>query len=118
MSARRVTPTRSQRTQEGAAVSATEAQNNFGRVLTRAASEGTVYITRYDRPTAVVLSIERYRELAGSDAAELDELEREFDEMLARMQSEEAAAAVDALFEMRSDELGDAAVRGAQSETD
>lgn len=118
MSSRRLTPSRSQRTQEDAALSATEAQNNFGRVLSRAASEGTVYITRYDRPTAVVLSIDRYRELAGADAADLDELAREFDEMLARMQTEEVAAGIDALFRMTPDQLGEAAVRGAQDEPD
>lgn len=118
MRARRTTRARLHRTEQSTAVSATEAQNNFGRVLSRAASEGTVYITRYDRPTAVVLSIDRFRELAGTDARDLDELAREFDEMLGRMQSEEAAAGIDALFRMTPDQLGEAAVRGAQDAAD
>ena len=95
-------------------VSATEAQNNFGRVLGQAASEGVVYITRYDRATAVVMSIERYRALTELDAPDLDELAREFDETFARMQTPGASAAVAALFEMGSKELGDAAVLGAR----
>lgn len=118
MSARKTTPVDSSETRERASMSATEAQNNFGRVLDRAATEGTVYVTRYDRPAVVVLSIDRYRELAGEGAPELGELTREFDEMLARMQSAEAAAAVDALFEAGSDELGEAAVRGARARAD
>ena len=99
-------------------MSATEAQNNFGQVLERAATEGMLFVTKYDRPAVVVLSIDRYRELAGEGASELDELTREFDEMLARMQTAEAADAVDALFASGSDELGEAAVRGARASSD
>lgn len=94
-------------------VSSTEAQNNFGRVLAQATAEGAVFITKYERPTAVVLSIDRYRELAGDDESDLDELAREFDATLISLQAGEAAAAFDALFEMGSEELGRAAVRGA-----
>lgn len=94
-------------------VSATEAQNNFGRVLGQAAEGGVVYITRYDRPAAVVMSIDRYRGLTERDDPEtLDELTREFDELFAGMQSDEAAAAFDALFEMDSEALGEAAGPG------
>lgn len=96
-------------------VSATEAQNNFGRVLGQAADEGVVYITRYDRPTAVVMSIEEYRSLTEPQASELDDLAREFDELYAGMQTAPASAAFDALFEMGSEELGEAAVRGARA---
>lgn len=82
-------------------VSATEAQNNFGRVLDNAAL-GEVYITKYDRPTAVVLSIDRYNELIAAEVAELDELTREFDSLLADLQSADAAAGFDALFDMNA----------------
>jgi antitoxin Phd len=95
-------------------VSATEAQNNFGRVLGKVAEEGVVYITKYDRPQAVVISVDRYESLVGESAPDLEDLTREFDALLARMQSPEAARAVDRLFAMNADELGDAAVRGAQ----
>lgn len=95
-------------------VSSTEAQNNFGRVLAQAATEGAVFITKYERPAAVVLSIDRYRELAGDDEPDLDELAREFDETLATMQTDEAAAGFDALFEMGPEALGRAAVHGAR----
>lgn len=103
---------------EAGSVSATEAQNNFGQVLARVAREGAIFIRKYDRPAAVVLSVERYRQLTGGGDVELEGLTREFDEMLARMQTDEAAAGTDALFDMESDELGEAAVRGARYEND
>lgn len=49
-----------------------------------------------------------------------DEIDRElmweFEELLERMQTPEATAAVDALFEMTPEELGRAAVHAARSE--
>jgi prevent-host-death family protein len=94
-------------------VSATEAQNNFGRVLGRVAEEGVVYITRYDRPQAVVISVDRYEALVGDSDPGLADLAREFDAMLEAMQTPEAAAAGDTLFAMDGEALGAAAVRGA-----
>ena len=67
-------------------VSATEAQNNFGEVLARVARDGKVFITRYRRPEAVVLSMQEYEALAGVEPVDLDTLEREFDSLVARMQ--------------------------------
>jgi PHD/YefM family antitoxin component YafN of YafNO toxin-antitoxin module len=73
-----------------------------------------VYITRYDRPEAVVLSIEKFNALAGPDSSSLDDLTREFDDRLARMQSAEAAAGMDTFFELKSAELGEGALRSAR----
>jgi 2-haloalkanoic acid dehalogenase type II len=70
-------------TAEGSvSVSATEAQNNFGRVLGNVAQDRVVYITRYDRPEAVVLSLRRYEALSGSSAPDLEELTRRFDDVV------------------------------------
>jgi len=99
-------------------VSATEAQNNFGQVLAQAMREGTVVITRHHKPAAAILSIDRYEELTARDAPALDELTREFDALLGRMQTDEAAAAVDTLFGMEPEDLGRAAVRGARRDSD
>lgn len=95
-------------------VSATEAQNNFGQVLGSVARGGVIYITRYDQPEAVILSIEKFNALAGPDSSRLDDLTREFDDRLARMQSAEAAAGIDTFFGLESAELGEAALRGAR----
>ena len=118
MRARRARPVEPPRRSRDREVSSTEAQNNFGRVLARAMTEGAVYITKYDRAAAVVLSIDRYRELAGEDDPDLEELAREYDETLAHMQTPEAAAGFDALFDMGSEELGRAAVRAVRDEAD
>lgn len=101
---------------EAGSVSATDAQNHFGAILSRAASEGAVFIRRYDRPTAVLLSIDAYRELSGGTNVDLEGLTREFEAMLSRQQTEDAAAATDALFDMGADELGRAAVQDAPGE--
>ena len=95
-------------------IPATEAQNNFGQVLGNVARGEVVYITRYDRPEAVVLSVEKFNALAGADSPSLDGLTREFDDRLARMQSADAAAGIDTFFGLGSAELGEAAVRGAR----
>lgn len=96
-------------------VSATEAQNNFGRVLDHAALEGVVYITKYDRPTAVVLSIDKYNEVAAAKDVNLDGLTREFDKRLARMQAAGTAAGFDDLFAMDATQLAAAATRAART---
>ena len=100
----------------GTSVPATEAQNNFGRVLGQVARDGVVYITKYDRPTAVILSIEKFETLAGLGSPGLDELTREFDVMVARMQTDQAAAGANAFFGLGSEALGEAARRGAQQD--
>lgn len=81
------------------------------------ARDGVVYITKYDRAEAVVLSLERYKALTGANAPDLEELTRQFDKMLAWMQSPDSAAGVNAFFAMGTDELGEAALRGAQRNT-
>jgi antitoxin Phd len=90
-------------------VSATDAQNNFGEVLARVARDGRVFITRYRRPEAVVLSMQEYETLTGVEPVDLDTLEREFDSLVARMQAPEQQAATEALFRMSGAELGRAA---------
>jgi prevent-host-death family protein len=92
-------------------VSATDAQNNFGEVLTRVARDGRVFITRYRRPEAVVLSMEEYEALIGQEPVDLGALEREFESMVAQMQSPGQRAATDALFGMSGLDLGKAAAR-------
>jgi prevent-host-death family protein len=97
-------------------VSATEAQNNFGRVLGEAAGGRVVYITKYDRPAAVVMSIAEYDALTRSGSQDLDELAGEFEARLAGMQTSQAAAAVDSLFEMDPKSLGEAAHEAARND--
>ncbi len=94
-------------------VTATQAQNEFGRVLDDATRDGAVVITKHGQPKAVLLSIARFGELQGRETTALETLSGRFDEMLDRMQTPESRAAVDRIFEASPQELGRAAVAGA-----
>lgn len=95
--------------------SATEAKNSFGRVLDTAFSQGVVAITKRDRPTAVVLSMDAYQALLGAQAKPLDSLSHEFDALLARMQAPASRDAMMDAFDASPEELGQAAVHATQS---
>lgn len=89
-------------------MSSTEAQNALGHLLDRVARGDRVVVTRYNRPQAVILSVEEYDALLAEDDVDLSALEREFDEMVAQMQTAEHRDAVEALFKMSGDEPGEA----------
>jgi antitoxin Phd len=86
-----------------ASFTATEAKNEFGRVLEKAMQGGLVFITKHDAPKAVMLSIDGFNALSA-----------EFDSLLARMQSPAARNAMDAAFHASPTELGRAALTAAR----
>lgn len=90
--------------------SATEAKNSFGLVLDTAFSQGMVAITKRDRPTAVVLSMDAYQALLDGQAQPLDSLTQEFDYLLQRMQASASRDALMDAFDAPPAELGQAAV--------
>lgn len=90
--------------------SATEAKNSFGRVLDTASSQGMVTITKRDRPTAVVLSLDAYQALLDARDQALGHLSHEFDALLMQMQSPASRQGVMEAFDASPDELGQAAV--------
>ena len=93
--------------------SATEAKNSFGRVLDTASSQGMVTITKRDRPTAVVLSLDAYQALLEAQVQPLDTLSHEFDALLLRMQSSSVRDALMDAFDASPQEMGQAAVAAA-----
>jgi antitoxin Phd len=100
--------------QETISITATEAQNEFGRLLDSVAQDRVVVITRHNTPRAVLMSVDRYDALAGADAAVLDTLTAEFDALFDRMQTPEADAAMDRAFYASPEELGRAAAAAAR----
>lgn len=94
--------------------SATEAKNSFGRVLDTASSQGMVAITKRDRATAIVLSLDAYQSLINAQAQPLASLSHEFDAMLASMQTPRARDAMMDAFDASPDELGLAALAAAR----
>ena len=104
----------SPRLQELPTVTATELKHSTADVLDQVSAGKAVAITRHDKPRAVLISLEQYKELTGNQSGWLEDLQTEYRGMLDSMQSPEQKAAALRLFEATPEELGAAAVRGAQ----
>jgi antitoxin Phd len=95
-------------------VPATRAKNEFGALLEKATHGGAVAITRHDAPKAVLISYSEFESLVRMRSRSLDNLDAEFDELLARMQTPKAKRAMEAAFNASSAKLGRAAVKAAR----
>ena len=95
-------------------VAATKVKNEFGAILEKTMHSGAVAITRHDTPKAVLLSIAEFESLMKERCRSLDDLNAEFDGLLARMQTSKARKGVDAAFNASPAELGRAAVKAAK----
>lgn len=95
--------------------SATEAKNSFGRVLDTAFSQGMVAITKRDRPTAVVLSLDAYQALLDARDQALGSLSTEFDALLQQMQTPASRQGMMDAFDASPDDLGQAALAAVQA---
>ena len=102
-------------TLEPSSVSATEAKRELGRVLEMAVQGGAVVITKHDAPKAVLISVENFNALSGAAQTKLDTLSREFDALLAQMQTSRARRGMKAAFGASGTRLGKAAVAAARS---
>lgn len=89
-------------------------KNAFGTVLDKVRGGAVVAITRHDKPSAVLLSVEAYAMLLAQRADPLAAFRAEFDRRIALMQTPQAKAGVRALFAATPKELGRAAVKGAR----
>ncbi len=92
---------------------ATEAKNDFGKLLDRVSRGETVRITKHDSPRAVLLSIDEYESLSRSAERALDTLSGEFDALLERMQTAKARDAMRTAFGASPKQLGGAALAAA-----
>lgn len=102
-------------TLEPSSVSASEAKSEFGRVLDMAIQGGAVVITKHDAPRAVLISVENFNALTGAAETKLDTLSRDFDVLLARMQTSTSRRGMQAAFAASGKRLGKAAVAAARS---
>jgi antitoxin Phd len=75
---------------------------------------GAVVITKHDAPKAVLISVENFNALAGGADTRLDTLSREFDALLARMQTPRARRGMKKAFAASGTQLGKAAVAAAR----
>lgn len=93
---------------------ATEAKNEFGRLLERAIQGETVVITKHDAPKAVLISVDQFNALTHAPELRLDVLRGEFDDLLADMQGSKARAAMKSAFASSPQQLGKAAILAAR----
>lgn len=99
---------------DAASFTATEAKNEFGRVLEMVIQGGVVVITRHDAPKAVLVSVDEFNALARATESTLDTLSHEFDALVSRMQTPKARLAMKAAFDASPAQLGRAAVAAAR----
>ena len=85
-------------TPPGESLSFTEARRAFGQVLDRVAEGSVITITRHGRPVAVLVPATTYEHLLAHQMNPLASVRESIDEHLAKMQTPEAPAGIDALF--------------------
>jgi antitoxin Phd len=95
-------------------VTATQAKNEFGRLFETAIAGRPVVITKHGTAKAVLMSKAGFDALSGIGDVDLDALDKEFDAMLARMQTSGARAAMRRAFGALPDEVGRAAIAAAR----
>ena len=95
-------------------VTATDAKNEFGRVLEKVIQGGRVVITKHDEPKAILISVQEFNALTNANRIKLATLSGEFDALLARMQTPAARAGMKAAFDASPKQMGRAAVKLAR----
>jgi antitoxin Phd len=96
-------------------VTATEAKNEFARVLERVIRGGVLFITKHGTAKAVLMPVEEYDTLSRAGEMRLNSLTEEFDELLLRMQTPKARKAVKTAFHASPKQLGKAAAAAVRS---
>lgn len=91
-------------------VTATEAKTRFGPLLETAMRGGSVIITKHDAPKAILLSMAEFEALGGVRPPDLKALSREFDGLLAGLQTPGKRASLKAAFDATPRDLGRLAV--------
>jgi antitoxin Phd len=97
-----------------ASYTATEAKNEFGRLLEQAIQGTTVLITKHDSPRAVLISIDHFQALEEAPKLKLNRLTEQFDTLLERMQTPKARRDMAAAFGANNKQLGKVAVVAAR----
>lgn len=95
-------------------VTATELKHSTADVLDQVSAGKAIAITRHDKTRAVLMSVQQYKELTHGQNDWLADLQVEYRVMLNDMQSPEQKESALRMFEATPEELGEAAVRGAE----
>ena len=95
-------------------VAASRFKNEFGAIFEQASVDGAIAITKHNTPKAVLLSYAEFEALIKASVPTLDDLSERFDDLLQRMQTPKAKAAMALAFDATPEELGRAAVKAAR----
>jgi antitoxin Phd len=95
-------------------ITATKAKNQMGQMLKTVMQGGVVLITMHETPEAAVIPMAKYEKLTGAAEARLNAMSREFDDLLARMQTPKARAGMRTAFDASPEELARNAVAFAR----
>ena len=93
----------------------TELAGELPKVSRTVLARGEVIITSHNRPEMVLMTVDRYRELQEASRPSLKALDQEFEALFQSMQTPASREGAQAAFGMRGDELGQIALRAAQS---
>jgi len=95
---------------------ASDIKDHWRDIVADAKANGEVFVTHYNRPEVVVVSIDRYSKLKADAAANdpLAPLWAEFDRELAYLREPGAGAELRRLFNATPDEIADAANAAAR----
>jgi antitoxin Phd len=96
-----------------ASVTATDAKNEFSRVLEIAMEGGAVAITRHETPKAVLISMDEFHSLVAARDGDLNALSSEFDVLLSKMQTPATRKGMQSAFDATPAEMGQAALMAA-----
>jgi len=97
-------------------VPAATLKNHLGAILRQALIQGAVVITRHNEAYAMLLSVEEYQKLLGYAPSPRKAIKKEFDALVAQMQTKKSKRAVRALFRAKPADLARAARNFRQSE--
>jgi|SRR5579863_1229961 len=100
---------------QASSVTATDAKNEFGRILERVIQGDVMFITRHGAAKAVLMPVEEYTALSRAGEIQLDRMTGEFDALLLRMQTPKSRAGMKAAFRASPKQLGKAAVAAARA---
>ena len=96
-------------------VAATKVKNEFGAILEQTSHCGTVAITHHETPKAALVSFAKFESLVSERSRSLDDLNTEFDILLAHMQTPSARKGVEAALNASHAELNSATVKVDQN---
>ena len=79
-------------------ITASEAKNRFGKVFDQVLSEGPIAVSRHEKPSLVILSVNDFERLKAGESPAINKLDSEFDQWFENQQTPEARESMNRAF--------------------